>query len=93
MQSNNIGINLNNSISKRKEKIAQYLEKKRGSQINRKRSLSNHVISRWYRPPEIIFIEKDYDQSTDLWSTGCILSDILNCCQIQLDQNGIQDVR
>lgn len=67
-------------ISKQRETIAEYLLSKRDKETNHRRSLSNHVISRWYRPPEIIFIEKKYDQSVDLWSLGCILSDMVNCC-------------
>ena len=69
-----------NLITKQRESIAEYLLSKRDKETNRQRSLSNHVISRWYRPPEIIFIEKKYDQSVDLWSLGCILSDMVNCC-------------
>jgi serine/threonine protein kinase len=61
--------------------------------VNQKRSLSNHVISRWYRPPEIIFIEKDYDQAVDLWSLGCIVSDIVNSSEALLKQHPTSDVR
>ena len=38
-----------------------------------KRSLSNHVVSRSYRPPEVIILETKYRNSVDLWSAGCIL--------------------
>jgi mitogen-activated protein kinase 1/3 len=34
-------------------------------------------VSRWYRSPEIILVEKNYTQSIDLWSTGCILSEMI----------------
>ena len=44
---------------------------------SKKRNLSNHVISRWYRPPEIILIQKVYDNKVDLWSLGCLMSDML----------------
>jgi mitogen-activated protein kinase 1/3 len=37
------------------------------------------VVSRWYRPPEIILIENNYNSSVDIWSTGCVLSELLNC--------------
>ena len=39
--------------------------------------LSAHVCSRWYRAPEIILMEKDYNQSMDIWSIGCILAELL----------------
>ena len=38
--------------------------------------LSSHVGSRWYRAPEIILVEKNYDQSADTWSVGTILYEL-----------------
>jgi mitogen-activated protein kinase 1/3 len=43
----------------------------------KKRSLSSHVGSRWYRAPEISIIEKQYDQASDIWSLGCILYELM----------------
>lgn len=45
----------------------------------RPRALSNHVVSRFYRPPEIILMEKHYDASIDIWSAGCIFAELLTC--------------
>lgn len=53
-----------------------------------KRRLSNHVVSRWYRSPEIILNQKKYNKTADLWSTGCILSELLTCTEHYLD-NGL----
>ena len=47
----------------------------------RPRALSEHIGSRWYRAPEIILMEKDYDFSVDLWSIGCILDELIYCSQ------------
>ena len=44
-----------------------------------KRSLSNHIISRWYRPPEIVLLEKNYNTAVDMWSLGCVLAEMINC--------------
>ena len=41
------------------------------------RVLSNHVVSRIYRSPEIILLEKYYDTGVDIWSMGCILAEML----------------
>jgi len=41
------------------------------------RCLSSHVSSRWFRSPEIILIEKEYDQGVDIWSIGCILYELI----------------
>jgi len=40
------------------------------------RSLSPTVFTRYYRPPEVILNEKRYNQSADVWSIGCVLSEV-----------------
>jgi len=72
-------------------RVQEFLLDKREINRKRKRQISNHVISRWYRPPEIIFIEKLYDQSVDMWSIGCVLSDMLMCCEPFVNKN--HDIR
>jgi len=42
-----------------------------------KRRLSDHVVTRWYRPPEIILIEKQYGPAVDVWGIGCIFAELL----------------
>lgn len=42
-----------------------------------KRKLTDHVVTRWYRPPEIILIEKVYGPAIDVWSVGCIFAELL----------------
>ena len=38
------------------------------------RTLTKHVVTRWYRPPEIIFCDNRYSFAVDLWSIGCIFA-------------------
>ena len=35
-----------------------------------KRGLTKHVVTRWYRAPEIILVEKNYSEAIDIWSFG-----------------------
>tara|TARA_B110000285_G_scaffold152272_1_gene170006 strand:+ start:707 stop:895 length:189 start_codon:yes stop_codon:yes gene_type:complete len=35
------------------------------------------MVSRWYRPPEIILISEKHEQGVDIWSLGCIFADFL----------------
>jgi len=44
---------------------------------NVKRELTGHVVTRWYRAPELILLEKDYTASIDVWSLGCIFAELL----------------
>ena len=46
-----------NEEEKRHE-IAHNLEAIKPQRLELKRELSEHVVTRWYRPPEIILIEK-----------------------------------
>lgn len=48
-------------------------------QKRRTRCLSSRIVSRWYRSPEVILTEKDYDSTLDIWSMGCILAETLSC--------------
>ena len=40
------------------------------------RQLTHHVVTRWYRAPEVI-LSQPYDASVDIWSTGCIFAELL----------------
>lgn len=42
------------------------------------RSLTKDVITLWYRPPELLLSCSIYNTNIDIWSYGCILSEILN---------------
>ena len=43
-----------------------------------KRELTGHVVTRWYRAPELILLEKDYGEAIDIWSAGCIFGELLS---------------
>jgi mitogen-activated protein kinase 1/3 len=38
--------------------------------------LTSHVVTRWYRAPEVILLEKDYTSAIDMWSVGCIYAEL-----------------
>lgn len=35
------------------------------------------VITRWYRPPELLFGCRYYSSSVDMWSIGCIFAELM----------------
>ena len=41
------------------------------------RQLTKHVVTRWYRAPELILIQP-YSSSVDIWSLGCIFGELLS---------------
>ena len=63
--------------SKKKE-IQEKIEKTKELRRTMKRQLTGHVVTRWYRSPEIILLEKDYGPAVDIWSVGCILAELLS---------------
>ncbi len=34
--------------------------------------MTNLVVTRWYRPPELLMGEKRYTESIDVWGAGCV---------------------
>ena len=44
---------------------------------NYEKSFTHRIGSRWYRPPEIILINKKYDEKFDIWSLGCVFAEML----------------
>lgn len=61
----------------RKDNLRQRLVDTKEQRRNMKRELTSHVVTRWYRAPEIILLEKDYGPAVDMWSVGCIFAELL----------------
>jgi mitogen-activated protein kinase 1/3 len=41
------------------------------------RTLTRHVVTRWYRAPELILLQH-YTCAVDMWSVGCVLGELLS---------------
>lgn len=39
--------------------------------------LTEYVVTRWYRAPEVILNASEYDHAIDIWSIGCIFAELL----------------
>ncbi|KAI3979081.1 hypothetical protein MKX01_016256 [Papaver californicum] len=44
---------------------------------NHKQPMTSRVVTLWYRPPELLLGATDYGVGVDLWSSGCILAELL----------------
>ncbi|KNB41160.1 cell-cycle-associated protein kinase, partial [Blastocystis sp. subtype 4] len=44
-----------------------------GDKTSVERQLTQHVVTRWYRAPELILLQQYYNAEIDIWSVGCIL--------------------
>lgn len=47
------------------------------STLRRKRNMTQHVVTRWYRAPELILLQHGYTEAIDVWSCGCIFAELL----------------
>jgi len=43
--------------------------------FTREGTLTNHVITLWYRPPELLLGATNYAEAVDIWSVGCIFAE------------------
>eukprot|EP01029_Cantina_marsupialis_P019834 TRINITY_DN4613_c0_g1_i2.p1 TRINITY_DN4613_c0_g1~~TRINITY_DN4613_c0_g1_i2.p1 ORF type:complete len:356 (-),score=95.88 TRINITY_DN4613_c0_g1_i2:251-1318(-) len=39
--------------------------------------LTEYVVTRWYRAPELLVDNKKYDNKVDVWSVGCIFGELI----------------
>ena len=65
------------SEEEKKKEISKKLIRSKDARKNMKRELTGHVVTRWYRAPELILLEKDYGPAIDMWSVGCIFAELL----------------
>lgn len=55
-----------------------------------KREITETVYSRWYRAPEIILLDHNYNQAADVWALGCILAEMVNCSTPYVEKKNYQ---
>ena len=41
------------------------------------RDYTNCVVTRWYRPPELLLGERRYGPSVDMWGVGCVFAEMM----------------
>ena len=39
--------------------------------------MTEYVVTRWYRAPEILLGSRDYNRAVDIWSIGCVFAEML----------------
>ena len=50
------------------------------------RILTGHVVTRWYRAPEVILMEREYGKEIDVWSLGCVFAEMLGMIRENIPQ-------
>jgi serine/threonine protein kinase len=36
-----------------------------------------YIVTRWYRPPEVLLCKRHYNKAVDIWSAGCIFAELV----------------
>jgi len=49
---------------------------------NMKKQLTGHVVTRWYRAPELILLQENYSYAIDVWSVACIFAELLGMMKV-----------
>ena len=62
-----------------RQKVGEELINLKDAREAKVRDLTPFIGTRWFRSPEVILCDQNYDQSSDIWSVGCILAEMLNC--------------
>ena len=50
--------------------------------------MTAHVGSRWYRAPELVLTDPNYDQSVDMWALGCTLYEMVSISATYCNSKG-----
>ena len=45
--------------------------------MNNFNELTEYVVTRWYRAPEVILNASHYTKALDIWGAGCVFAEIL----------------
>ncbi|GBE59664.1 cell-cycle-associated kinase MAPK [Babesia ovata] len=64
------------------EELAHFQRKKMNETFARQ--LTGHVVTRWYRAPELILLQENYTSAIDVWSIGCIFAELLNMVKMNV---------
>jgi len=75
-QDDNDSISMDDYVTGAAAPSTQKYKKPPPKPLQLKREMSEHVVTRWYRAPEVILSRGRYAQSIDNWSVGCIIAEI-----------------
>jgi len=55
--------------------------------------LTRYVVTRWYRAPELLVQNKQYNAKVDMWSVGCILAEVIGAKAIFPGKDSLHQLR
>ncbi|KAE8694920.1 Mitogen-activated protein kinase-like protein MMK1 [Hibiscus syriacus] len=55
--------------------------------------MTEYVVTRWYRPPELLLSSSNYTAAIDIWSVGCIFLELIDRKPLFPGKNHVQQLR
>lgn len=55
--------------------------------------MTEYVVTRWYRAPELLLNSSDYTAAIDVWSVGCIFLELMNRKPLFPGKDHVQQLR
>lgn len=65
----------------------------RGPLSSRDGGLTEYVVTRWYRAPELLVSLGTYNEKVDLWSVGCLIGEMLKRKPLLPGHHGLDQLR
>lgn len=60
--------------------------------LSLQRQMTQHVVTRWYRAPELIVRKRAYTTAIDVWSVACVIAELLPLLHDSADVRGKRKV-
>jgi len=56
-------------------------------------NLTDYVVTRWYRAPEVVLTVADYNKAIDIWSSGCILVELVGRKPLLIGKDHLDQIK
>mmetsp|Transcript_34694 Transcript_34694/g.51794 ORF Transcript_34694/g.51794 Transcript_34694/m.51794 type:complete len:378 (+) Transcript_34694:147-1280(+) len=56
-------------------------------------TLTDYVVTRWYRAPEVVLLASEYTKAVDVWSVGCILCELIGRKAIFMGRDHLDQIK
>jgi len=63
------------------------------SDVEEAGNLTDYVVTRWYRAPEVVLLASEYTKAIDVWSVGCILCELIGRKAIFMGKDHLDQIK
>jgi mitogen-activated protein kinase 1/3 len=63
------------------------------SEVEEAGQLTDYVVTRWYRAPEVVLAASEYTRSVDIWAVGCILLELIGRKAVFMGKDHLDQIK